>query len=210
MLNLTPSSHNDRKAIIITDTTPQVDEFSNPAGWGTDFLFTTYRIAGSQTATLSVTQKHYDGTETTVEFDLTALGFFEGVSDQADLVFNLVNIGGTMSLVATDDFDPDDVDIIPDGIYTLLYTLTTVGDDETFTTTFVLSDTAEYILNNLALNLDSKLFSSNNTDFVQLVDNVVLEAILFAIERSANVGRETTVLNMLKAINNEEYEYYND
>ena len=207
MLNLTVASHNNRKALIIRDTTPLFSELQVAEGWGTDFDFATYIIAGSQTATLEVVQAHYDGTTQTETFDLTALGFFESVSDQTDLIYNLINTDGTLTLVSVANFDPTAVDEIPDGIYTFTYTLTTSGDDITYTTIFVAKDKAVYILEIEALNLDDKIFSSN-TDLVQLLNLLIMESITYFVDKSNSSSDADNIINMLKIVNNEEYEYY--
>ena len=199
---------NDRKALVLTDSTPQIDENGAPAGWGVDFDFADYVQAGSRVASLMVTKDHYDGTTETVLFSLTALGFFEGVTLQSELVYNLVSIDGVMNLVSTSAYDEDAVEELPDGYYTFIYAL----EDPVVSSSsiFVFDKKAESILEEKAENLDCKIFSSNSTDLVQLIDIVILEAMIFVVDRSEALAKKQIILDMLKIINNEEYEYYRE
>lgn len=208
-LKLTNTVQAQRKAIILRDTTPLFSELGVAEGWGTDFDFADYVIAGAETATLQVIRNSYDGVTETVNFDLTALGFFEAVTDQASLVYNIVVSGGVMECITSSAFDASLLTALLDGLYTVTYSLTGGGTPVTYTSTFVVKDGAVSVLDAKALNLDNKIFSSN-TDMVELIDIVVLESMLFTVERSDVAADASIIKNLLKVINNEEYEYYRE
>ena len=208
-LEISASVQNDRKALVLIDTTSVVDSLGNPEGWGVDFNFVDYYIAGTETASLDIIIYNCDGTSDTVTVDLTADGFFEGVTNQGELIYNLVKIDGVFELISPDAFDDDTAEVLPDGIYNITYSLTTISSPEpTFTDNFLFKDNAELILVDKAINLDSKIFSSNTTDLVQLVDISVLEAMMFIVENGDLDSDRVAILNMLNIINSEEYEYY--
>jgi len=209
-LDLTMTVQNNRKALVMSDTTPSYTPGGVPIGWGTDFDFADYIIAGTQNASMSIIVYKYDGTSETITVDLTAEGFFEGITDQGDLSYNLVSIDGVMQVIQISAFDTDTAEVLPDGIYDITYTLTTTGSDVVFTEKFLFDDNAEAILVDKALNLDTKILSSNNTDLVQLLDINVLEAMMFIITNGDLTSDQDAILNMLRVINNEEYEYYMD
>lgn len=209
-LTLTPTVQNNRKGLVLTDTTPQVDAYSNPAGWGVDFDFADYVYGGTLDASLLITIDNYDGSTLDVLFSLSDLGFFDGVTDQTSLVYNLVYHEGEYRLYGADHSYTDEVEELPDGVYTIVYTLTTSGSDVIDSQLFVFDKKAESILEGKANNLDAKIFAANTTDLVQLIDIVVLEAMLFVVNRSEYLGKKDIILSMLKAINTAEYDYYRD
>jgi len=209
-LTLTPTVQNNRKGLVLTDSTPQLDEQGAPAGWGVDYEFYTYATTGTQQATLLITIDHYDGSTEDVFFNLTLDGWFDDVTEQSSLVFNLVKHNGEYRLYGANHSYVDEVEELPDGVYTIIYTLTTSTSDVTNSQLFVFDKKAEYILESKANNLDAKIFASNTTDLVQLIDIVMLESMLFVVNRSDALGKKDIILTMLKAINQGEYDYYRD
>ena len=93
----------------------------------------------------------------------------------------------------------------PDGIYTIKYTVdsASVLDDEKnpAVESFVVTNGAEQIVIDKANKIADKIFVCPRINIDDIADDLIIEAMLFAVNKAAMISRKDRILNILHVIN---------
>ena len=93
----------------------------------------------------------------------------------------------------------------PDGIYTIKYTVdsaSAVGDEnQPAVESFVVTNGAEQIVIDKANKIADKIFVCPMINIDDIADDLIIEAMLFAVNKAAMISRKDRILNILHVIN---------
>ena len=93
----------------------------------------------------------------------------------------------------------------PDGIYTIKYTVdsaSAIGDeDQPAVDSFVVTNGAEQIVIDKANKIADKIFVCPRINIDDIADDLIIEAMLFAVNKAAMISRKDRILNILHVIN---------
>ena len=93
----------------------------------------------------------------------------------------------------------------PDGIYTIKYTVdsaSSVGDEnQPAIDSFVVTNGAEQIVIDKANKIADKIFVCPRINIDDIADDLIIEAMLFAVNKAAMISRKDRILNILHVIN---------
>lgn len=195
----------NRKVLLLTDVSTGM--------WGTAGFELVNFAAGNVSkykVILSVKIETLDNT-ITKEINLTTEGAF-GIPSApvtADkLVYYLcIDDTGNIKYVSNVTNLPETYGVFPDGIYTITYKIVNLQPvEKTFIN--VLTEYADNVIIRKAHEMSDRMLISNDYDPNIIMDNLIYEALLFGVTKSALSGRKDAILKLLNVINNEDYEYH--
>lgn len=195
----------NRKVLIVTDISTGI--------WGTaGYEFDNFVAANplNNKVVVDIAIETIDGIKN-YSIDLTNEGAF-GVagspitSDKLSFSFVINKDGNVVYINNTTNLSTDYQEF-PDGVYTLNYQIVNLNP-LTKTNTMVITERADNIIIAKALNVEESLLCGTVIDPKELINELIYESLLFAVNKSAYVGRKQTINKLLNLINNEDYEYY--
>lgn len=93
----------------------------------------------------------------------------------------------------------------PDGIYTIKYTVDSassiVDENQPAVDSFVVTNGAEQIVIDKANKIADKIFVCPRINIDDIADDLIIEAMLFAVNKAAMISRKDRILNILHVIN---------
>lgn len=195
----------NRKVLILTDVSTDV--------WGSaGYELVNYAADNnlSNKVLLTLTIETLDKT-ITKEINLTAEGAFGIISSPVTkdkLVYSLcIDDTGEIKYVSNTTNLPDTYGVFPDGIYTIKYSIVSLQPiEKSFIN--VLTEYADNVVIRKAHDMADRLLITKDFNPRDIIDELLYEAMLFAVTKSALIGRKAAILKLLTIINNEDYEYY--
>lgn len=102
------------------------------------------------------------------------------------------------------NIDQDDYDVLPDGIYTIEYSVDSGTDEEeviTYKEEFVVTNGADDIVVAEANKIADTILTCVDTNIDNIADYLLNEGLLYACNKAAMISRKNRILNMLSVIN---------
>lgn len=128
------------------------------------------------------------------------------IASPSELRYSLVLLPtGVLDLVSDlANADYDDYELLPDGIYTIEYIVSsgTDGlDPIVYKEEFVVTSAAEQVIEDMANEIADTILTCRDTNIDQIADYLVQEGLLFAAQKAAFISRKPRILNILDVIN---------